>query len=448
MSSDQAAGTYGLAVTEGPDAPSIPAQVRAAWRPGGWTDTAVALAVALSARLAYLATVSSQPLLSDSGQYHEIATNLADGRGFVHTFPQFELHATAFRPPVFPALLALVYRVTGSSQGVARGLAVALGCVLVVVLHRVLRHHVGRRTALVGALAVALYPPLVANDVVPLTETLSLIVIVLLADRIARDAWVWAGVLCGLLILTRPSAQGLVVVVGISLWIFVGPKRAAAAIGIAALVVVPWVVRNAVEVGAPTVVTSNGFNFAALYSAEAEAAGRFVDPVYYPGFDDMRLLQFDEAAWNDELQRRALANIRRNPWQVLDVVGANATAFFELDPDKNTNPEKIDGRNMDVRDASLPLFYVVTVVGSVGLWLGRRNRFVAVLALTALYFTATSLFFVAPPRLRAPLDLACCVGLAIVVDRVWAAVERRRSGLADGRTDGVLDGTPAVGTPR
>lgn len=390
-----------------------------AWGPR-WATTAAVAVLGLVVRLLYLSTKASEPLTSDAGQYHEIATNLAEGRGFSHTFPQFDLHATAFRPPVFPGLLALVYRVLGSHQGVARGVAVVLGVVLVVLVHRTVLRHVGARTALVAAVAVACYPPLVANDIVPLTETLSLCILVLLVDRICRASWVWAGCLCGLLILTRPSAQGLLVVVGIALWVVVGPKRAGAAVGIAVLVVVPWVVRNAVQVGTWDIVTSNGFNIAALYSPEAEELGAFVDPVYNPGFDDMRLLQFDEAAWSDELQRRGLENIARNPSQVLAVVGRNSLAFFELDPSMNVNAERIDGRNMTIRGWTLPLFYLVTVAGLVGFWLARRNRFVVVLAATALYFTVTSLFFVAPPRLRAPLDLACCVGAAVVVDRGWA----------------------------
>ncbi len=385
-----------------------------------WRETLAVGALAVVVRLVYLWTVRAAPLQSDSGQYHEIATNLAEGRGFVHQFPQFNLHQTAFRPPVFPALLGLIYRITGSSPGVARGLAVVLGVLLVVVCHRVVLRHVDRRTALAAAVLVACYPPLVANDVVPLTESLSLLVIVLLADRICRASWMWAGVLCGLLILTRPSAQGLVVVVGIALWIVVGPKRAAAALAIAVLVVTPWVVRNAVQVGTWNIVTSNGFNIAALYSPEAEELGAFVDPVFNPGFDDLRLLQFDEAAWNDELTRRGLENIRRNPSQVLAVVGRNGLAFFELKPSFNENAERFDGRNMTIRTWTLPLFYVVTAAGLVGFWLGRRNRFVLVMAATALYFTVTSLFFVAPPRLRAPLDLACCIGAAVVIDRVAA----------------------------
>ena len=191
-----------------------------------WRETLAVGALAVVVRLVYLWTVRAAPLQSDSGQYHEIATNLAEGRGFVHQFPQFNLHQTAFRPPVFPALLGLIYRITGSSPGVARGLAVVLGVLLVVVCHRVVLRHVDRRTALAAAVLVACYPPLVANDVVPLTESLSLLVIVLLADRICRASWMWAGVLCGLLILTRPSAQGLVVVVGIALWIVVEIGRA------------------------------------------------------------------------------------------------------------------------------------------------------------------------------------------------------------------------------
>lgn len=83
------------------------------------------------------------------------------------------------------------------------------------------------------------------------------------------------------------------------------------------------------------------------------------------------------------------------------MVGRNGLAFFELKPSFNENAERFDGRNMTIRTWTLPLFYVVTAAGLVGFWLGRRNRFVLVMAATALYFTVTSLFFVAPPRLHA-----------------------------------------------
>lgn len=409
-----------------PSAASPPARRFTTRRPDGWVTTGVLGLLAGAARLLYWWSTAGSPLTSDSGQYHELATNLANGEGFAHRFPQLEIHATAFRPPVFPWLLSNVYRVAGDSPGLARGLAVAGGVVLVVMLHRTLRRHVSARGALLGTALVAVYPPLVANDTVPLTETVSLILIVVLAHCVVERRWLWAGALCGLLILTRPSAQGLVVVLGLWLWRSVGWRRALGSMAVVVLVVMPWVVRNQVQVGEATVVTSNGFNLAALYSPEAEARGAFVDPVYDPGFEDLRFAQFDEADWNRQLRHRALENLRANPWQVGHVVTRNLLAILELKPSFNENAEEADVRNMTVRTVALPAFYLVTCAGAMGLISNRRNPLVLFLAVAALYFLCTSLFFVAPPRLRAPLDLACCVGAGLLLAAGWSA-----SGSAD-----------------
>lgn len=388
-----------------------------------WHVTVALGLAALAARLLYWWSTRAQVLGSDAATYHELGEHLAEGRGFVHWFPQFDLHPTAFRPPVFPGLLGLVYRVTGASPGVARAVAVAVGVAMVVVLHRTLRRHVPTRAATIGAALVALCPWMVANDTVPLTEGLSLLLLVLLIDAAVADRPVVAGGLCGALVLTRPSAQGLVVVLVLWLWARVGWRRASVAALCTVAVVLPWMVRNLVQVDTFTVVTSNGFNLAAMYSPEADRRDTFVDPVVDAAFDDIRLLQFDEAAWEAELRAIALAHLRERPQQVIEVVHRNLQATFELDPGLNEGAERADLRNMEVRDASLWAFYLVTVVGPVGLWRGRRNPFVGLLGLSALLFTATSLVMVAPPRLRAPLDLACCVGVALVVDEVI----RRRS---------------------
>jgi hypothetical protein len=74
----------------------------------------------------------------------------------------------------------------------------------------------------------------------------------------------WAGAACGLLVLTRPSAQLLVVVVAAWL-IWRAGWRSAVRFGVVTIVVVaPWVFRNWVIVGTPTVVTSNGFNLVSV----------------------------------------------------------------------------------------------------------------------------------------------------------------------------------------
>jgi 4-amino-4-deoxy-L-arabinose transferase-like glycosyltransferase len=377
-----------------------------------WATTAALGIVALAVRVAYWWTTADRPLSSDAAQYHELATNLADGHGFAMHFPQLELHATAFRPPAFPGLLSFVYRLTGSSPGVARLVAMLCGVLLVIVLHRVLLRHVTTSAAWLAAGLVALYPPLIANDTVPLTETPSLILLVVLADRVVARRWFVAGGLCGALVLTRPSAQGFVLVLAVWLWRRVGWGRA---LGVVVLVVTPWLVRNQLSLDDPTLVTSNGFNLAAIYSPEAEAHGAFVDPVFHPGFDDLRLAQFDEIEWDRQLRRRAFDNLRDNPWQVARVVGRNLVATGELAPSLNEPAERADARNLTVRTLTLPAFYLVSLAGIVGVLRYRRNLFVAFMGVSALYFLVPSLLLVAPPRLRAPFDLACCIGTALVL---------------------------------
>jgi hypothetical protein len=46
---------------------------------------------------------------------------------------------------------------------------------------------------------------------------------------------------------------------------------------------------------------------------------------------------------------------------------------------------------------------------------------VAFLTVAALYFLVSSLFFVAPPRLRAPVDFACCIGAGLLVAACWSS---------------------------
>ena len=373
------------------------------------------LLVSTIARLLYWRSTASRPLTSDAGQYHEIAANLANGRGFVHQFPQFDLHPTAFRPPLYPFILSVVYRVFGPEEAVGRAFSVVVGVAVVLTLFLVLDKHCGRVAAVTGATLVAVYPPLIANDTVTLTEGVSLLLLVLLLDAAVSDRWLLTALYGGLLTLARPSAQFLILVLAIWLFRSIGWRRALAAVGVSVLVVAPWVVRNYLEVGTPVVVSSNGFNLAAMYSVEAQNLGAFVDPVYNPGFNDMRLMQFNEADWDGELQRRALENIRRDPTQVLTVMGRNFLAMSEMKPSFNRSAEELDGRNMEVRVATMPFFYIVSIFGVVGLFVHRRQRLASLAIVIALYFMLASLVFVSPPRLRAPIDLMLCIGVGLLV---------------------------------
>jgi 4-amino-4-deoxy-L-arabinose transferase-like glycosyltransferase len=390
---------------------------RAAWSARLRTPIARIIAFAAVVRVLYWVLVTPNYVpLSDAQQYYQIAQNVAQGRGFAMTFPAIAVHATAFRPPLYPAVLGSFFYVFGTNIVVGRVVNLLIGLIVVGLTYKVGTLIGGARVGLIAAFIVAIYPPIIANDVVLLTEPLSLALILAFVLAISARRVAWAGVIFGLLVLSRPSAQYLVVAAAVWILWRIGWRRALMFVVIVAVVVTPWVIRNDVELGGAVLYTSNGFNLAAIYSPAAKASGGFVDPVYDARFASFRLDQFNEIQWQKDLQTLALNSLRHDPGQVWPVVRRNAQAYFELRPSINKKAEMLDGRNWDFTLWMLPIFYVVTVLGLIGLWLARRDRLVQLLALIMAYFVASGLFLLPPPRLRAPFDLICCLGTAIAVE--------------------------------
>src|SRR2546429_4029977 len=87
----------------------------------------------------------------------------------------------------------------------------------------------------------------------------------------------------------------------------------------------------------------------------------------------------------------------------------------ELRPDVNESAERSDGRDITVRNVTLPLVYLVTVAGIIGLVRARRRRGAELLLLEGAYFTVVSVAVIAVPRLRAPVDLAAAIGVGLLV---------------------------------
>ena len=226
---------------------------------------------------------------------------------------------------------------------------------------------------------------------------------------------VFAGAALGLLMLDRASAQWLVLFLGAwVVWRF-GWWHALRFAAVALLVVAPWVARNWVHVGGATIVATNGFNLNAKYSDEAQSKD-FADVYIDPGFANLRLSAADEIDLDAKLRRHALANLRRQPTQVVKVVAKNALHWLELDPAANTDPERLDGRNLDVRAWTLVFFYAVTALGAFGLGVraGLPNRNCS--RLLAAYFTLVCVFSIAVPRLRSVFDGCMAIGAGLAID--------------------------------
>jgi 4-amino-4-deoxy-L-arabinose transferase-like glycosyltransferase len=378
--------------------------------------TLMLLAVgAVAVRLAYLAAFARDYTpRRDADHYRAIASAFSNGDGISATFPFAYVHPTAFRPPLYPVLLGVFYWVTSAQVGVGQLLNVALGSTVVVLAAMLGAQIAGYRAGLAAGIAVGVSPPLLANDVVLLSEPLGLALLLVMILLLVRGRPAWAGLACGLLVLTRPSAQLFVVVLAAWL-VWRAGWRAAARFGAASIVVVaPWVVRNWVLVGAPTIVTSNGFNLVSAYSDEALASKGFADAVFDDRFTRINFTHRNEVELDNAYREHALDDVRDRPTIPLLVVRHNIARYFDLRPGVNENAERSDGHNITVRNVTLPLVYLVTVVGVVGLVRARRRRGAELLLLESAYFTVVSLAVIAGPRLRAPLDLAAAIGVGLL----------------------------------
>ncbi|GAC1318683.1 MAG: hypothetical protein NVSMB12_17630 [Acidimicrobiales bacterium] len=363
--------------------------------------------------------------LSDANHYDGIARNIAAGRGFTHVFPGIRLHATAFRPPLYPSLLGLVYRLTGARIGAGMALNLALGAAAAVALYALVHEIAGERAGVLAGICFAVYPPLLANNVALLTEPLGM---VLLFGSLwaALRGRVWAaGLIAGLFALTWTSGQLYCVILAGWVLMTMGWKRAAALALTGIAVVTPWCVRNELRLGTPSINTSNGFNLTATYSKEANSKKTyFVDETVDPRFDTVmwRRAQLDEARWDQLLRRHGIDGFVANPGHAFTLMHHNIGEMLERKPWDTRLADTVDGRARTVRDVGVHLFPVVTVLGLIGLAGARRRRGVPLLVGVTTYFVVLDLLTVMAPRLRGPFDAACCVGLGVLADRVigWA----------------------------
>ena len=234
-------------------------------------------------------------LRDDRDGYLAIAHSLVAGNGFsFQREAADESRPTAYRPPLYPLVLAAVFRLGAGDWGVA-ALHVLLGTSTVLLTFLIGQRLGLRRAALLAAGLVAVDPLTLQYTSFPMTETLGTFLVTLLlavlvgvgsryeraqlsafSDRpcsmvrfSGNTAWsgprlMLAGVVFGLCILCRPT----IVVCGLLLavwWLWKVLRRRALvssfawqAVLSAAVVVTPWVVRNMLVFGRPILTTTHG----------------------------------------------------------------------------------------------------------------------------------------------------------------------------------------------
>ena len=303
--------------------------------------------------------------LDDMFQYDMLARSLATGQGFrwyaaadvaliqryldfdPTTHPAYDPRGllTSFRAPLYPAFLAVFYRLAGPE---ARWFAARLAQAVVGALAAPLTWALARallprrpRAALAAASIVAVYPMLVLLPLALATENLFLPLSLGLLNLLVRGprpgrarGWaLQAGGVLGLAMLTRSVAAVFVPLVVLRAWRATArePLRTrwqAPALAVLALAALtgPWLVRNARLHGRWVwLETSGGYN---LYIG-AHPQG---DGTFYPPAAQELLVVVDDAERDALARRRAWAFIRQaGPVEFARRVLRRTAAFYGLE---------------------------------------------------------------------------------------------------------------------
>lgn len=400
--------------------------------------------VALVIRVAYVVLVANDlPLGQDSVWYTLVSGPLSEGKGFIAPGTYFRTGqqvATAGYPPGYPALLALVTKIANPEHETFRLAGALLGTVTVVLTGFIGRRVGGRAVGLTAAALTAVYPMLIAVDGALMTETLSIpllygavLVAMVAIDKPALWRWCIVGVLLGLTMLTRADAVIPVILIAAACAIAApGNLRrrvlaGGATLGVAVLVVVPWVIRNDDRVGEPTVATISSSATIAGANCPSTYWGNALGSWDFGCSDSGRQAVLGEKAWSHEARQQGIdfasEHVRRIPYVVLvrelRLLGLYRTV-------SQTKFETSETRSNNWQTLGWVCWFPVLVLGAFGVVKMVRlgGRALPLLAVIASAFVVVAVSY-GSQRLRTPAEPALLVATALTLT-AWAPKVRQR----------------------
>jgi 4-amino-4-deoxy-L-arabinose transferase-like glycosyltransferase len=387
-------------------------------------------ALGLVVRLAFgFGYWTNELLTRDEREYLSLARGLTSGRGFVYDDEILSSHQEPFgRAPGYPAFLALAGGGRSVTNSVPASVKIAqsfVGAAGVVLLGLLAARLAGPRAGATAAALAAVYPPLVWVASYAWSEAIAWplgLLVVWCFDRAAesrRDA-AWkpaavAGVFTGLAILVRPSMLLFVpFALGWLAWRR-GVTIALAMALAAALVIVPWSVRNVREYGRFVLVaTEGGVTFWTGNHPRAIGEGDLAANPHLKLESQALRRQYpslSEEAMEPIYYREAFAWMRSHPidWLWLEV----RKAFYlvvPIGPSYTLHSRLYYGASVVSYGLALP----IALVGLARL--GTRRARTPGLWLLAGSAIATCLIFFPQERFRIPVidpALVMCAGAAI-----------------------------------
>ena len=392
-----------------------------------WIEDRERLLVLGAAGLAVLAglvlAIHSGTVLksADENQYWAIGRNVADHGSFSIDGST----PTAYRPPVWPLVLAAFHAVGLGVVAAKCFNALCLGAAALLAAH-LARRIGGPAAAVLAALACAVYPlfPYTAATLFPQTLGTVLLLGSVVAAVHTREAFLTgeksralrlaavSGLLISLLVLAVPSfaaPMGLVV-----LWLLLTTKKAGlpvlgALVGTAILLPAIWAARNEASMHAfVPVSTSDGINLILGNSEHAGGdTGTLVDISQY----EQAVVQqhMDELQQDTYFRKSAITWATDNPGKAAVLYVEKTANYFSFSDRLASGGEPSAAQQALLAAAFLPVLGLVAF----RLFTARRDRLTPDELLLAMLFVLSALFmaiFFTRVRFRLPLD-----SLAIVL---------------------------------
>ncbi len=359
-------------------------------------------------------------------------------------------HPSAYTQPLYGWFLVPLYGVFGRSWEVVGLAQIAVACCTTLIVWRIGRRWLSPATGLIAGLAVAVHPYLIWHDVHMNREILdhllaaAIVYLTLLAvERFTPAVALALGAVLGLAILSNVRLEVLPLVLLAYIGFRHGWRWASAAALVAgcALVVTPWVVRNAVNVGCATVTTdaralwkANNVNtYATLKS------GQWIDHVPQPAsfpptpqdvYDHWvqtgAVLPYDECAQMKMFQDKVISFWLHHPGEKARLVPLDAQWLWQPQVVEVTNRPG-EGTWLDtMRQLAEPTYMIVVyLLALVGLYVAPR--WYSLLALRLLgYQTVVAVLFVGETRYRVPWDFVTTLLAASAAVWITQAYRDRR----------------------
>jgi len=388
------------------------------------------LLIAVGARVVWLIFVHPDPSdgrFDDTAWYRAAAHFFANGDGYVNPFTGTP---TAAWPPGYPVALGLLFKVAGEGWVQTYAANVALAAATVAIAYAIGVKLFDRRTALLAALALAVWPGQVYFASLTLSEPLFTLLLAtgILLIVLVPDAGPWRGTLLLALgavtaaaALTRGQAL-LLLPLALAAWGMAGFRWRPAvawvmlAAVVTAVVIAPWVVRNERKLGSPVIIATNlGPNL--WIGNHHGATGRMRIPEADPPLPDRTGLtqpEYEVAA--DRLAlRKGLSYMLTHPGAEVRLAGAKVRALYEsdataLDWNAAYQPGFYASQSVEdlLRDLANGFWFGALALAGVGLVAlrSRLSGMTGLLPLTVLAWTATHLLFFGDPRFHYPIVFA------------------------------------------